>query len=224
MLKKIKSYLLFNANQNNEDSISNKSRKKRNEFFLEYSSGFAKPIRILDLGGSDYHWRNLKLNNNKDFHITIINTEIQDTKNFINMSFIKRDVRDLSMFDDKEYDIVYSNSLIEHLNKHEEQKKLAEEIRRIGRHYFIQTPNYNFPIEPHFLFPFFQFLSTKTKASLIKKYDLGWYIKQSDDAKARELAGSIRLLKKDELKKLFPEAKIYEEKYLFLNKSFIAYN
>lgn len=224
MLQKLKSYLLYNANQTNENTISQRLRNKRNQFFVEYCAQFEKPLRILDLGGSDYYWRTEDFMNNKDFHITLINTEIQNTKDFTNLSYIKRDVRDLNIFEDKEYELVFSNSLVEHLNNSGDQKKLADEIQRIGNHYFVQTPNYYFPVEPHFLFPFFQFLSEDMKIKLIKKYNLGWFEKQPDEKKARELATSVRLLKKNELKKLFPGGKIFTEKYLLMNKSFIIYN
>ena len=127
-------------------------------------------------------------------------------------------------FNDGEYDLIYSNSLFEHINNSDEQKKLAEEIKRIGKHYFIQTPNYYFPLEPHFLFPFFQFLPDSLKQKLIMSYDLGWYKKQNDEKKAKELADSVRLLKKSELKEMFPGCKIYYEKYFLLNKSFIIYS
>ncbi len=224
MFRRIKNYLLYNANQNNADSVSSKLRKKRLDFFLEYCNKFEKPMRILDLGGSDYFWRNSDFKNNIDYHITLININKQDTREFRNLSFIKRDVRDLKIFDDNEYDLVFSNSLIEHFNNFDEQKKLAAEIRRIGRHYFIQTPNYFFPVEPHFLFPFFQFLPESARTKLLTRYTLGWYKKQSEESGARELATSIRLLRRNELEKVFSDGKIYNEKYLFLNKSFIVYN
>ncbi len=224
MFGKLRSYLLYNANQNHKDSVSYRLRKKRFEFFSEFCSKLKKPVSILDLGGSDYHWRNSRFRDNKNFHITIVNTEQQNIKDLRNLSFIKKDVRDLTYFDDKEFDLIYSNSLFEHINSFDEQKKLAGEISRIGKHYFIQTPNYYFPIEPHFLFPFFQFLPVSWKTKLIKKYDLGWYKKQKDEDKARELAESVRLLKKGELKQMFPGGKIYFEKYFLLNKSFIIYS
>ena len=224
MFGKLRSYLLYNANQNHKDSVSYRLRKKRFEFFSEFCSKLKKPVKILDLGGSDYHWRNSRFRDNKNFHITIVNTELQNIKDISNMSFIKKDVRDLDYFDDIEFDLVYSNSLFEHINNFEEQKKLAGEIQRIGKHYFIQTPNYYFPLEPHFLFPFFQFMPESIRTKLIMKYDLGWFKKQVDESKARELASSVRLLRKSELKKMFPGGKIFTEKYLLLNKSFIIYS
>lgn len=223
MFQKIRSYLLFNANQNNVNSVSDQFRRKRFDFFRKFCSELKKPISILDLGGSDYHWRNSEFAGNRDFDITIINLEDQNTDAIENIKFIKKDVRNLESFTEEEFDVVYSNSLIEHINDKDSQQRLAEDIRRIGRHYFIQTPNYYFPVEPHFLFPFFQFLPFKIKSALIRKYDLGWYSRQPEKDKADELAGSVRLLKLNELKKLFTDGNIYHEKYLFLNKSFIIY-
>lgn len=220
----LRKYLLYNANQTNENSVSSKQRKKRFEYFKEYCSKLKKPLKIIDIGGSDYYWKSLGFNGDENFNIDIINIEDQMTESFKNISFIKKDVRDLGFIKDKEYDLVFSNSMIEHLRSFEEQKKLAKEIRRVGKNYFIQTPNYYFPVEPHFLLPFFQFLSDDMKTKLVNKFDLGWFKKQTDIVKAKELATSVNLLKEKDLKKLFPDCKIYREKYLLLNKSFIAHN
>lgn len=223
MISKVKSYFVYNADQNNRDSISSNLRKKRFEFFKDFTKNFKKPLKIIDLGGSDYYWENIGFVNSEEYQITILNIEEQETKNLKNFTFIKRDAKDLNFIKDNEYDVVYSNSMIEHLDKLEDQKEIAKEIQRIGKNYFIQTPNYYFPMEPHFLFPFFQYLPLNTKANLISKHSLGWFKKQSDIVKAREVASSIRLLKKHELEEMFPGCKIYCEKYFNLNKSFIAY-
>ncbi|MEP7146042.1 MAG: class I SAM-dependent methyltransferase [bacterium] len=223
MNEKLRSYLLYNANQTNGNSLSARMRKKRLEFFKQFTDKLDKPLNILDVGGSDYHWRNSDFINNKNYHITIVNTELQNLKDIRNLCFLKRDAEDLGFFDNQEYDIVYSNSLLEHLNTFDRQMIASDEMRRIGRHYFVQTPNYYFPVEPHFLFPFFQYLPDSVKTKLIMKNNLGWYNKETDVLKAKEIAGSIRLLKKDELKILFPDANFYTEKYFFMNKSFIAF-
>jgi len=198
----INKFFLKNADQNNVNSISYKLRNKRKELFLKFILDIPKPLRILDLGGSEYFWRNLNLVNLNDLRILLVNTEFQDVSKYSNMDYLERDVRDLSDFGDKEFDVVHSNSLIEHISNADDQKKLAEEIVRIGKHYFIQTPNYYFPFEPHFMFPFFQFLPHKKKVDMIMKKDLGWYNRETDFRKADELASSVRLLKK-RVKELF---------------------
>jgi len=93
----------------------------------------------------------------------------------------------------------------------------------VGKKYFIQTPNYYFPFEPHFLFIGFQFLPVKFRASLIRHFNLGWFKKEMDYKKSLEIAKSVRLLKKKEIQILFPDATIYREKFLCFTKSFLIY-
>jgi hypothetical protein len=100
---------------------------------------------------------------------------------------------------------------------------MANEVCRVGKCYFVQTPNKYFPLEPHFLFPFFQFLPIRFRAWLLQNFKLGWFTKTPDALEAREVVESIRLLTKKEFKAFFPNASIYEEKVLWMTKSFIAY-
>lgn len=93
-------------------------------------------------------------------------------------------------FRDKSFDVAFSNSVIEHLQSLEDQARLAAELTRVGRSHFIQTPNKLFPIEPHYLFPFFQFLPTRVQQWLHAHFDLG-NIRRSDPF------GTIRLLTKE---------------------------
>jgi hypothetical protein len=114
--------------------------------------------------------------------------------------------------------------VIEHVGGLKDQHRMADEIKRVGKRYFIQTPNLYFPMEPHFLFPMFQFFPLWLKIWLISHYDLGWYVKTPEKEKALEIVKSIRLLCKKELYELFPGAIIYREKFLGLTKSFIVYD
>ena len=100
---------------------------------------------------------------------------------------------------------------------------MAEEVRRVGKRYFVQTPNRYFPIEPHFLIPWFQFLPLTVKVFLIRDFNLGWYPKTRDRQKALARVTSINLLSRRELKALFPTARVYQEKFFGLTKSFVAY-
>ena len=52
---------------------------------------------------------------------------------------------------DRGFDIAFSNSVIEHLGEYESQRRFAEEIRRVGRKVWVQTPARWFLVEPHFL-------------------------------------------------------------------------
>lgn len=206
-------------------SLATKLRLKR---FTLLKSLFASlpnsaTIRILDVGGTQNFWdKSVVLSELGDVEITLMNVrEFQVTAP--NIRSIAGDARDMKQFSHKEFDVVFSNSVIEHVGSYEDQRRMANEIKRVGKRYFVQTPNLYFPIEPHFVFPFFQFLPQSVKVWLISHFALGWYGKVTDIEKANELASEIRLLSKKEFINLFANAKIVEEKFLGLTKSFIAY-
>jgi SAM-dependent methyltransferase len=66
--------------------------------------------------------------------------------------FVRADAAAGLPFADKEFDLVYCSSVIEHVPP-ERRRAFAEEVRRVGRGWFVQTPAYSFPIEPHALLP-----------------------------------------------------------------------
>jgi SAM-dependent methyltransferase len=103
------------------------------------------------------------------------------------------------------FDVAFSNSVIEHLSTFQAQVRFAKEFRRVGRRYFLQTPNRWFPIEPHYLFPFFQFLPTVLQRWLHTHFDIGTFRKTDP-------FGTIRLMTKRELHELFPGARLVEER------------
>jgi 2-polyprenyl-3-methyl-5-hydroxy-6-metoxy-1,4-benzoquinol methylase len=114
---------------------------------------------------------------------------------------------------DSEFPIVFSNSVIEHVPR-ELRPAFAAEIRRVGRRYFVQTPNRYFPIEPHYQVPLFQFLPKRTQRWLNHHFTLGWHEKgQWED---------IDLLTARELGQLFPDAVIHRERLLGVTKSLMA--
>ena len=100
---------------------------------------------------------------------------------------------------------------------------MAREIRRVGRRFFVQTPNRHFPVEPHFVFPLFQFLPLTLRVQLLRRFSLGWVPRMPDPAKARAFVRSIRLLTGDELTGLFPGAAIHRERVCGLTKSFVVH-
>jgi ubiquinone/menaquinone biosynthesis C-methylase UbiE len=63
-------------------------------------------------------------------------------------------------FRDRSFDWVFSNAVIEHVGGASRQQRFASEIRRVAQKgYFVATPNRHFPLDPHTLLPFYQFLS-----------------------------------------------------------------
>jgi ubiquinone/menaquinone biosynthesis C-methylase UbiE len=207
------------------NSINQKFREKRFNFFTTLLEGIKsdEPIQILDIGGTEIYWERMKFTANNNVIITLLNLETVPAKNN-NFISIKGDACDLSSFKDKQFDIVFSNSVIEHLFSIDNQKKMANEAMRVGKFYFVQTPNYFFPIEPHWLFPFFQFLPFKTRVFLTKNFDLGHYKKSVNKEDAIKRVNEVKLLTEKQMKKLFPGGKVYRETFLSLVKSITMYN
>ena len=206
----------------NKNSLGNKFRKKRFSFFLKKFDSLNKPITLLDIGGKINFWENRGLAGNNDYKITVLNIE-KEKSNYSNINCLIGDATNLNQFKNKSFDIVHSNSVIEHLYNFENQKKMVSEIMRVGKKHIVQTPNKYFFLEPHYLLPFFDiipkklkyFILTKTKLSRLKKWDKKF---------ASQYIEEIRLLSLKEMKELFPNSKIYFEKFLGMNKSFTMHN
>ena len=206
----------------NKDSLGNKFREKRFLFFFNKINKMEKPVSILDIGGKINFWENRRLAGDNNYEITIVNLS-KEKSSYSNIKTLIGDATDLSQFEKKSFDIVYSNSVIEHLYNFDNQLKMALEIVRLGKKHIIQTPNKYFFIEPHYLLPFFQFFSKKLQYYILTKTKLS-RLKKWDEKFAKQYIEEIRLLNLKEIKILFPKSKIYYEKFMGMNKSFTMHN
>lgn len=202
-------------------SVAATFRRRRYGFFRYLLSRLDRPVRVLDIGGTDSFWKVIADVSDAGLIVTLLNihAEIVSSPAFTGMAGDARSIP----FEDMSFDVVFSNSVIEHVGGYEDQKRMADEVRRLGKCYFIQTPNRFFPIEPHFLFPLFQFLPRPIQCLILKNFNLGWFKKTGDLEEAGRIIDGIRLLERREIVSLFPGAGIYEEKFLGMTKSFVAY-
>lgn len=211
------------ADPRREDSLGSQMRRKRFALFRALIATVPRPINILDVGGEIQFWRNMHFAQEPDVTFTLINRAEKTRESFPQFTSVEGDARHMPQYADKSFDIVFSNSVIEHVGTLADQTQMAQEIQRIGQRYFIQTPNRYFPIEPHFLFPLFQFLPLSMRVFLVSHFALGAHSKRLDTAGALQRVSEIRLLSLRELRTMFPGAKVYREKVLWLTKSFILY-
>ncbi len=210
------------ADHRDPNSLAARLRANRLEFFRGLLSQVPRPIRILDVGGTSDFWKSTEFAGD-GVSVVLLNMrrEAIDDPRF---ESIVGDARDLSAFGASSIDIVYSNSVIEHVGSFEDQQRMANEIRRVGKRYFVQTPNALFPVEPHFLVPGFQFMPLRLRAYLLTKSRLGWVPREPDAERALETVAQVRLLTAKEMRTLFPEAAVYRERFLGLTKSVIVYH
>lgn len=125
-------------------------------------------------------------------------------------------------FADESFDVVFSNSVIEHVGTWERQCAFAAEARRVGRRLWIQTPAREFFIEPHLVAPFIHWLPAHWQRRLIRHATLRGWLERPDAAWVDRFLAEVRLLRLAEMRRLFPDCEILRERFLGLTKSYIA--
>jgi len=214
-------YIRGLADSDNPRSFANRLRSRRFRRFEELIAPLPRPLRILDVGGTNEFWESRGWAGRSEFQIATLNITAEERRHK-NIEPLAGDATDLSRFADRSFDVVFSNSVIEHLFTFEKQRRMAAEVQRVGKAYWIQTPNFWFPVEPHFHIPGWQWMPVAVRVALIRRWRCGWRGPFNDPLQARQAVQEIRLLKRDELKSIFPEATIVAERFSGLVKSWTA--
>lgn len=210
------------ASSDATNSLGNRFRNKRIADFKNKLINLPKPLTILDVGGLESFWVNSGFANDQDYRISILNLSKRPV-HYDNFESLEGDATKLEGISDKQFDIVFSNSVIEHVYSKENQRKMAQEIIRVGKYFYVQTPNKHFFIEPHYVLPFFQYLPSRIKFFILTRTCLSRR-KRWDIAEAKQYIDEIRLLSFKEMKELFPGADFYLEKFSGMTKSFTVHN
>jgi hypothetical protein len=196
-------------------------RARRFRGFRQLASAMPSPVRVLDLGGTRSYWSHLGALGTGEFEITTVNIQGVESEEEGFRSLVG-DVSNLEWLGESRFDMVHSNSVIEHLFTMDRQVQMAELIRSLGLPYWVQCPSYWTPMEPHFHVPGWQFLPKSLRYALIQRRACGMRGPARDPEHARRLVDEIRLLKRRELQALFPEARIRAEWIGPFQKSLIA--
>jgi SAM-dependent methyltransferase len=61
-------------------------------------------------------------------------------------------------FGNDEFDVAFSNAVVEHVGGREQQRQFVAELCRVAPRVFLSTPNRRFPLETHTLVPFAHWL------------------------------------------------------------------
>ena len=192
-------------------------RRFRRDRMATFQSAFPLTLqtRILDVGGTRLNWDLIAARPK----ITLLNLPSSGEATVVG------DGRHLP-FRDRAFDIVFSNSVIEHISSVEDQRRFADEVRRTGRAYWVQTPDRRFPVEPHLLTPFLHWLPRRARASIARRFTFWSLIERPSRDRwefyIRHCSEEVRLLDARELQSMFPEAHIIRERFLGLSKSLIA--
>ncbi len=201
----------------NENSISERMRRRRWAQVLENVPDLAE-LRVLDLGGTGVWWGNAPV---RPREITAINLFDADQVH-PSVEMIAGDVLDADrLVGGREFDLVFSNSLIEHLGGHRPRRRFAELVSALAPRHIVQTPYRYFPIEPHWMFPGFQFLPVTARSRLAPHWRLGMTYGYEPDSAADQVMAT-ELLSVSEMKQYFADSRIVFERVAGLPKSMLA--
>lgn len=206
-------------------------RRKRGKIFTQYLSP-KEGDSILDLGGGTGAYISQLIPFKKNVYIADISENKLKESAEKGFRTIVLNENGTIPCEDGYFDIIFCSSVIEHAtvdkkdiltiqtNKEfrqlalKRQKRFADEIRRAGKSYFVQTPYKYFPLESHSRLPFILvLLPRKLQIKIIKFFRKFWFARTTPD---------WNLLTVKDMKFLFPGAKIVKERAFFFTKSLMA--
>jgi hypothetical protein len=190
--------------------------------------------KVLDLGSGWWSPFSLRLKRAVDVSLTLtdISAPTELPAQDVRVVVLRED--EPLPFENGEFELVICNSVIEHATLKKEdcrsrvlssddwkslafkqQKRFADEIRRVGRSYFVQTPHRNFPLDMHMWLPFTNWVPHEQLRRALPIVNRYWI-------KSNEVV-DWNLLGPAEMQQLFPEATIHVERLFGLPKSVVAY-
>jgi ubiquinone/menaquinone biosynthesis C-methylase UbiE len=200
----------------------NRFRRARGRRLAHQIEGLAaqlgRPITILDAGGTAEYWANVGTKNIEQ--VFLLNNERSELASATGR-FVPTygDACDLVGYADQSIDLVHSNSVIEHVGDWGRMTAFANEAQRVGKSGWIQTPAFEFPIEPHFRLPFIHWLGAPIRRKLLKLAPAYW---ETDARERRWHVDRINLLSRQEMGMLFPGKSLYTERFALLPKSYVV--
>jgi SAM-dependent methyltransferase len=202
-------------------ALTDRFRRRRMLRFVR-ALAITRETRVLDVGGTMDYWRLLP----DPPRVTLLNTLMaRETLRSV-AGWVAGDGRALP-FRDQSFDVVFSNSVIEHVGDSESQARFAREVARVGRRYWVQTPNRWFPLEQHLLMPGVHWLPRGWQRALAPRlHVMHKVLRLTPDQRefyVRHYLQDIRLLDAAGLRALFPGARMIRERFCGWTKSLVAY-
>jgi hypothetical protein len=201
------------------DSWGARRRAQRSQWLVETFPDLAQ-MSVIDLGGRVDTWERVSM---RPKHVHVVNLEP-----------LPADLPDWAEVDygdacalperiaKRRYDLVFSNSVIEHVGGHERRLRFAEAVHALGQAHWVQTPYRYFPVEPHWVAPGMQYLPVALRTTMAYRWPLA-------HSRAEHRAGALdsvlwtELLDRTQMRHYFPHSTLRAERMLGLTKSLIAY-
>ena len=191
------------------------TRKHRMQVFIGHLA-IRRGERILDLGGLPEFWEDCPI----PLDITILNLPGSSPRtvpqSHHRITLVEGDACNVEFAADNSFDIVFSNSVIEHVGDKTRRSEMAREIRRLAPRYWVQTPSIWFPIEAHCHMFFWWFYPEFVRSFFMNRW------RKSLPAWTDMMNGTTVVLK-SEMLEIFPDAVIWTEWKFGFIKSYSAF-
>ena len=201
-------------------SLSGRARERR---WLELCRRFPDlaDMRVLDLGGTAHAWRCAPV---RPAQVVTLNLEVAAAPDEPWLRAVAGDACDPpAELRNERFDLVYSNSVLEHVGGHARRTALADTVHAAADRHWVQTPYRYFPVEPHWLVPGFQFLPLPARMALSRRWRFG-HIRSADPVAALHDVSWVELIGITEMRGYFPASEIWRERFAGLTKSLVAVN
>ncbi|RIY02585.1 SAM-dependent methyltransferase [Aureimonas flava] len=192
---------------------------------IEAALARRRHVEILDLGGTEAYWEigaDLLRRHAGRITVTLVNNEPAAEPRSAMFRSVDGNACDPALFEGRRFDLVHSNSVIEHVGDWDAMVAFSRTVHRLADRHFVQTPNYWFPLEPHFRVVGFQYLPLAVRAYLSRHFNLGFFPRAGSVEEAWSNVRDIRLLDRAMMRTLFPGSRIASERVAGLTKSIMA--
>lgn len=173
-------------------------------------------MRVLDLGGQPDIWDTVA----PKLKITILNLDgiaRTDHSTHHEITYVVGDACRVTAYGPGDFDMVFSNSVIEHVGPAANRAAFAAEARRLGPAYWVQTPAIHFPVEAHTGMPFWWFYPEAMRQRILDR----WRRQGLPDW--TDMVEGTDIVSRRELETLFPDGTVMTERVMGIPKSYALY-
>jgi hypothetical protein len=200
------------------DSWGARRRDRRREW-LERVFPNIGSMSVIDLGGTIDAWLGVGVRP-RSVHVVNLESVPSDVPPWIEAA--EGDACALpAHIASRRYDLVFSNSVLEHVGGHARRQQFADSVHKLADRHWVQTPYRYFPVEPHWLFPGFQFLPVGARVGISRRWPLVHSPSKDREVALRAVLG-VELVSRTEMIHYFPESEILADRFGGLVKSLIA--
>ncbi|MEV6985044.1 hypothetical protein AB0M95_27820 [Sphaerisporangium sp. NPDC051017] len=207
------------------NSLNTGFRAKRMGMLLERFPDLAR-MEVIDLGGTVRTWTRSPV---RPAHVHLVNPEppVKGVADDVLPDWVTMEIGDACALPPhitgRRFDLVFSNSVMEHVGGHEMRRRFADSVHMLSDRHWVQVPHLYFPVEPHWVFPLFQFLPLPVQTTIAAKWPLSaWGKRPRTRAEALPLVMEVELMSRTHMRHYFPDSTLIAERFAGFTKSLIA--